>query len=356
MRILLVDNDERNLQALKAILAPQGYEVMEATDGPAALSFLEKNQAGLVLCAAVMPEMSGFEVTRGIKARGSVPVILLTGLREEEDIVQGLECGADEFLSRPLIADELLLKVRNVARWSEGSVGTGTTDVRFTGDLPNILKNCDDLNREMVFRLLAAAEYKDDETGKHIIRVGKYSRIIAETMGFKGEFLELIERSALMHDLGKIGIPDRMLLKSGKLTPKEFEIMKTHTLIGASILEGSKFPLITMAHDVALTHHEKWDGSGYPDGIKAEKIPISGRIVALADVFDALTSPRPYKPPFSWDKSLIILREGRGKHFDPRVLDAFMKSLIEARTVYTRYGDPDIRNANFDVDSIERMR
>ena len=355
MKILLVDNDERNRQFLKGILSPHGHEIVEVSDGPSALSFLENQQADLVLCAAVMPEMSGFEVTRSIKARSSAPVLLLTGLREEEDIVQGLASGVDEILSRPFIADELLLKIRNVSRWSEGRISSDATNTPHTGDLQNILKDYDALNHEMVFRLLAAAEYKDDETGKHIIRVGKYSRIIAETMGFKGEYLDLIERAAPMHDLGKIGIPDRMLLKSGKLTPKEFEIMKTHTLIGASILEGSRFPLITMAYDVALTHHEKWDGTGY-DGIKGEKIPLSGRIVALADVLDALTSPRPYKPPFSWEKSVIIIREGRGKHFDPRVVDAFMKSLIETRTVYTRFGDPEIHNYNLDIDTIERMR
>ncbi|MFA5346355.1 MAG: HD domain-containing phosphohydrolase [Candidatus Omnitrophota bacterium] len=190
---------------------------------------------------------------------------------------------------------------------------------------------------ETLYRLLVAAEYRDDDTGKHILRVGKYSYIIARKLKLSRRFLEFIESAAQMHDIGKVGIPDSILLKECKLSLEEFEIMKTHTTIGARILENSRNYLVNIAYDIALTHHERWDGAGYPFGRKKEEIPLAGRIVALADVFDALTSKRHYKKAFTWEKSLSIINAGKGRHFDPYVVEAFLKGRDKARDTYDQY-------------------
>lgn len=205
--------------------------------------------------------------------------------------------------------------------------------------LGNEILSSADLNREMILRLLIAAEYRDDDTGRHVVRVGKYSRAIAEGYGIKGEFLDLIEIAAPMHDIGKIGIPDRILLKPGKLDDNEFEHMRKHTNIGAKILNGSKFPLLNMAHAIALSHHEKWDGTGYPLGLKGDAIPLSGRIAGLADVFDAMLSKRPYKEPLTWEASLDHVKKESGTHFDPDVFKAFIGKLSEIKIIYEECRD-----------------
>jgi putative two-component system response regulator len=343
MRILLVDDDELNLMRLETILRPH-YDIFRAKDGDDALLILEKEKIDLVLLDIIMPGMSGFEVARRIKTVDQIPVILLTTLKEKEDIIKGLESGADEFLSKPILKEELLLRIKNILKPKQYQNTLEELVDKRLEDLKEVLKESVELNREMVFRLLVASEYRDDQTGKHITRVGKYSQIIGEAYGYKGEFLEVIENAAKMHDLGKIGIPDRILLKPGKLTPEEFETMKSHTVIGASILEGSSFPLLKMSYEIALTHHEKWDGTGYPYGSKGEAIPVSGRIVALSDVFDALLSHRPYKPPFTWEKSIEIIKQGRGTHFDPRVVDSFFSRINDIQVVYTDYHDSDNDN------------
>lgn len=337
-KILLVDDDEKNLELLEAILSPLGYDILKADDGVSALSIIKKEKVDLVLLDVMMPEMSGFEVAQRIKADRQIPVILLTSLREKEDILKGLESGADEFLSKPFFKEELLLRIKNTLKLKEYQNTLRERVNRRTAYLKEALKKLTVLTREMAFRLLTAAEYRDIETGKHLIRVGRYSRIICEALGFKKAFLELMENAAPMHDIGKVGIPDNILLKPGKLTPEEFETMKSHTLIGARILEGSEFPLIQMSCAIALTHHEKWDGSGYPYGKKREDIPLSGRIVALTDVFDALSSRRPYRPAFPWDESLNMVKQDTGKSFDPQVVEAFLKSIDSIRAVYDKYG------------------
>ncbi|MFA6385039.1 MAG: HD domain-containing phosphohydrolase, partial [Candidatus Omnitrophota bacterium] len=205
-----------------------------------------------------------------------------------------------------------------------------------TKKLKNALRVVAESNRDIVFRLLVASEYRDDQTGQHIVRVGKTSSMIARNMNSGRRFIDEIEVTAPMHDLGKIGIPDRILLKPGKLTPAEFEIIKTHTTIGARILEKSPFRLIKMAQDIALMHHERWDGTGYPGGIKADDIPLSARIVALSDVLDALMSKRPYKEAFSWDQAMADINEEKGTHFDPDIVNALYKTIDEAKVIYEK--------------------
>jgi len=208
-----------------------------------------------------------------------------------------------------------------------------------TKNLSEALRKLNIVNKEVMHRLLVAAEYRDDNTGKHVTRVGKYSRIIAEGLGLDKEYIELIQQTAPMHDIGKIGVSDLILNKPDKLTFEEFEIMKTHVIIGTRIIEKGESPLIETAYDIILHHHEKWTGQGYPNSKKGKDIPLSGRIVALADVFDALTSARPYKPGFAWDKSVSIIKEEREKHFDPDVTDAFLNNQEKIKTVYDQYTD-----------------
>jgi putative two-component system response regulator len=357
MNILLLDNDEKNLAFFQVVLKSAGHTVVKMHNPDETLALLANREkpVDMVFLALVMPGVSGPEIVKKIKAERDVPVLLLAGLREKEDILAGIRSGADEFLFKPFLEEEILLKVANIGRCRRDD-GDGGVEKR-AGNLRKILRRNMALNREMVFRLLAAAEYKDDVTDKHIIRVGKYSRAIAEELGFRGEFLDLVESAASMHDIGKIGIPDRMLFKPGKLSTEEFEIMKSHTVIGAAILEGSTFPLLNMAHDVALTHHERWDGTGYPHRKKGDAIPVTGRIVALADIFDALTSARPYKPAYAWERSLIIIKEGRGKLFDPAVTDVFLGHTLKIEGIFHEYRDaPDTLLTTNIVDTIDHLR
>lgn len=201
------------------------------------------------------------------------------------------------------------------------------------------IEGLNELSREMLTRLLMAAEYRDDETGKHVVRVGKYARIIASRLGYAGQFLDFIENAAAMHDIGKIGVPDDILLKPARLTKEEFEKMKKHTIIGGRLLGGSKFPLFKMSWEIAVNHHEKWDGTGYPRGIKGDDIPVVGRIAAVADVFDALTSKRPYKPPYPFGEAATMAESWKGKHFDPAAVEAFLSSLGAIRKIYDELCD-----------------
>jgi len=193
---------------------------------------------------------------------------------------------------------------------------------------------------DTIHRLVLAAEFKDEDTGDHIIRISRYSVLIAKKLGLPEERIENIRYASPMHDIGKIGIPDSILLKKGRLTEQEFEIMKNHTKIGARILAGAKAPVLRLAQEIALTHHEKWDGTGYPAGLYKEKIPISGRIVGLADAFDALTSRRPYKNPYPMDIALKIIRKDRGTHFDPTVVDAFLDCIDEVKAIKKIFSGP----------------
>jgi putative two-component system response regulator len=271
---------------------------------------------------------------------------MVTALQEVEDRIRALEAGADDFLAKPVDKTEIrarvasLVKVkayndyiRNYSRELETEVARRTRDLRLA------FERIKAMSLEALYRLTRAAEYKDEDTGAHIQRMSQYSATIARTMGLNDQTVEYILYAAPMHDIGKIGIPDKILLKPGKLTEEEWVIMKEHTTIGGRILEGSKAGYIHLGEIVALTHHEKWDGSGYPLGLKGNKIPLVGRIVATADVFDAMMSKRPYKEAFPLEKSHGIIREGRGNHFDPAVVDAFFASGKELDRIRQEFKD-----------------
>jgi putative two-component system response regulator len=347
--ILIVDDEPQNIELLEAYLVPQGYEIVKAANGEEALGKLSDNQIDLILLDVKMPGMDGFEVTRRVRQddkKRLLPIILVTALRETEDRVKGIEAGCDDFLSKPVDKMELLARVRsllkvkayndlmnNYRKELESEV-TGRTE-----ELKHAFEKIKAASLETIYRLSMAAEYKDKETGAHIKRMSLYSAAVTRRMGLTESTIETILYAAPMHDLGKIGIPDLILMKPAKLDPVEWEIMKQHTVIGAKILQGSDAEFIRLGETIALSHHEKWDGSGYPNSLKGIEIPITGRITAIADVFDALTSKRPYKEPFSVEKSLAIIREGRGSHFDPDVADAFFAIQDEILTIKKQYDD-----------------
>ncbi|MDP2790434.1 MAG: two-component system response regulator [Rectinemataceae bacterium] len=347
--ILVVDDRPENIELLEAYLVPQGYEMIQAASGGEALEKIAGSRIDLVLLDVMMPGMDGFEVTRRIrhnKENRLLPIILVTALRDTEDRVRGINAGCDDFISKPVDKVELLARVRSLLKVKAYNdlLGTYRQELESevaarTAELTRAFEKIKSASLETIYRLSMASEFKDEDTGVHIKRMSLYSAAIARQMGLDGGVIETILYAAPMHDLGKIGIPDSILTKPAKLDPLEWEIMKQHSLIGATILKGSDAGFIMLGETIARSHHEKWDGSGYPDGLAGTDIPIAGRITAIADVFDALTAKRPYKQPFSVEKSLAIIREGRGSHFDPDVVDAFFAILDEILAIRKQFED-----------------
>jgi putative two-component system response regulator len=347
--IMIVDDQPQNIELLEAYLVPLGYEIVRAANGKEALRKLSGNQIDLILLDVMMPGMDGFEVTRRIRHDAThrlLPIILVTALQETEDRIKGINAGCDDFISKPVDKMELLARVRSLLKvkayndlLSNYRNELESEVTKRTEELENALEKIKVASLETIYRLSMASEYKDTDTGTHIKRMSRYSAAIARRMGLDASTVETILYSAPMHDLGKIGIPDQILLKPAMLDPAEWEIMKQHSDIGAKILKGSDAEFIRLGEIIAHSHHEKWDGSGYPSGLKGKEIPIAGRITAIADVFDALTSKRPYKEPFSVEDSLIIIGEGRGSHFDPDVVDAFFAIQDEILNIKKEYDD-----------------
>lgn len=328
-RILVVDDEPVNLRLVERMLSLGGYEHVELiNDSRNALDAYQRARCDLILLDINMPGMNGFEVLEAFNAIEDTlkpPVVMLTAQHDKEHRLKALSLGARDFITKPFDRDELLMRVRNLLQLQIG--------LRILHDQKNVLEELVQQRTqalynsrlELVQRLGRAAEYKDEETGSHILRVSHGAALLAKAVGWDKPQVELIFNAAPMHDIGKIGIPDAILQKPGRLDPEEFEQIKQHTLIGAQLLEGEDTddPLIRMAKSIALTHHEKWDGSGYPNGLMGSAIPLEGRIVAIVDVFDALTSARPYKHPWSIEDAATMIRENRGKHFDPQLVDLF---------------------------------
>ncbi|MGQ8365156.1 response regulator [Glaciecola sp. 1036] len=323
-KLLIVDDEAVNLRVLKKTLNDD-YELYFAKNGANALSLVEDARPDLILLDVMMPEMTGFEVCQKIKANpkyAHIPVIFVTALNDAVDETAGLECGAVDYIAKPFSPAVVRARVKNHLS----------------------LVQAEELKRtrlQIIQRLGRASEYKDNETGMHILRMSHYSRIVALAYGYTVEQADDLFHAAPMHDIGKIGIPDYIMLKPGKLTDEEFAIMKTHPQIGAEILGEADSDLIALAKTVSLTHHEKWDGSGYPNGLKGQDIPIAGRIVAVADVFDALTSKRPYKEAWSVEQALAYMQSQKGIHFDPELVDLLAENLDQVLKVKAKYLDDE---------------
>lgn len=345
--ILVVDDQLQNIELLEAFLAPLGYYILRASSGDAALTTLKEVAVDLILLDVMMPGMDGFEVTRRVRenpALHQLPIMLVTALRDKDDHLKGVEAGCDDFISKPVDKIELLARVRALLKvkayhdlidaYQKQLVSEIATR---TQELHQSMKDTKAASLEIIRRLSYASESRDSSTGRHICRMSHFAAAVARQMGLSEDKVELVLYAAPMHDLGKIGIPDRILLKPASLSPLEWEIMKKHTLIGADILKDSDIELLRVGELIACTHHEKWDGSGYPAGLRGEEIPLNGRIVAIADVFDAMTSVRPYKAAIGVDETLETIRASRGKHFDPDVVDAFYAVFDEIRAIKQEY-------------------
>lgn len=320
--ILAVDDEASNLQLLRQILQDH-YRLLFAKDGARALELARQEQPDLVLLDVMMPGMSGYEVCAALKAHpatASVPVIFVTALTETADEVEGFEAGAVDYITKPVSPPVVRARVR-----------THLSLVRMEELRASRL--------EIVQRLGLAAEYKDNETGLHVIRMSHFSRILGIAAGMTELEADDLLHAAPMHDVGKIGIPDRILQKPGPLDPDEWKVMQSHVTIGAEIIGEHDMGMLALARQIALTHHEKYDGSGYPNGLVGEDIPLAGRIVAIADVFDALTSVRPYKKAWTEEDAVNFLREQRGRHFDPQLVDLFADQLAAIREVRLRWAE-----------------
>jgi putative two-component system response regulator len=355
--ILVVDDQPQNNELLEAQLVPQGYEIIKAASGKEALEKLAGNHIDLILLDVMMPGMDGFEVTRSVRKDDKnrlLPIILVTALRETEDRVKGIEAGCDDFLSKPVDKTELFARVQSLLKVkdyndlkSQYQKELESEVAKRTGELKQAFEAIKTASLDTIYRLSMASEYKDEVTGTHVKRMSHYSAAVARRIGLDKTTVETILYAAPMHDLGKIGIPDVILVKPARLDPAEWAIMKLHTVIGARILKGSDAEFIKLGETIAQTHHEKWDGSGYPNGLKGKEIPIAGRITAIADVFDALVSKRPYKEPFPVSKALLIIKQGRGTHFDPDVVDAFFAVLEEILTIKHQYREDNQQVLDF---------
>ena len=320
--LLLVDDESANLQVLRHTLQ-KDYRLLFAKDGKTALGVVQKDLPDLILLDIMMPGMSGYDVCRQLKSNAetaNVPVIFVTALSESSNEEMGLEIGAVDYISKPFNPSIVLARVRTHLSL------VSTQEVINT-------------RLQIVQCLGAAAEYKDNETGLHVIRMSHFSKILALACGYCEHAAEELLHAAPMHDVGKIGIPDAILQKPGKLTPDEWAVMSQHPVIGAKIIGEHSKGLLQTAATIALYHHEKWDGSGYPHGLAGEQIPHVARIVALADVYDALTSVRPYKRAWSVDEALDLIKSQSGKHFDPNLVEVFIKCLPEILKVQQRWAD-----------------
>jgi len=339
-RLLIVDDDPANVRMLTRTLERAGYHHIGSTTDPReARALYIHTRPDLILLDLHMPHLDGFEVMEQLSQVAEatyLPIVMLTADLDPEARQRALAMGAKDFVNKPFDPVEVLLRINTLLETRFLYLRIQSQNHLLEAKVRERTRALEDAQIEIIERLAMAAEFRDDNTGQHTQRVGQTSALVAQQLGWGDSMVNLIRRAAPLHDIGKIGVPDQILLKPGRLTPEEFEIVKAHTVVGARILSGSRFPLLQMAEQIALAHHEHWDGEGYTSGLKQDAIPLPGRIVAIADVFDALMQQRPYKPAWPLDEAIAEIERQRGRQFDPQVADAFLRVMDSNRASVTR--------------------
>jgi len=342
MKVLIVEDDPLTRKIMEDILTFLNYEYSSAQNGEVALDIIKREEFDVVLMDINMPIMDGIEATKKIREEGLNPlIIMLTSYGDEEMIKEAVLAGADDYLLKPIDINilktkiETANKVKIFYKFKNEFIKKFEKDINLKErEIEKLINENSSLSFELLEKISKIAEFKDDETYEHTQRVGMLSYEIAKTIGMPYEFCFIIKLSSPLHDVGKIGIPDKILLKPEKLTKDEFEIMKKHTIIGKDILKGSKSPILKMGEIIAISHHERWDGTGYPNNLKGEEIPIEGRITNIADSIDAMASKRPYKEKYDEDKLLSELKDNKGKMYDPHFIDVVLSMWNKFRNLY----------------------
>jgi putative two-component system response regulator len=345
-RVLIVDDQALTRELMTLVVQAQGYKTLVATNGPEALAIAAKRPVDLVILDVVMPGMDGFEVTRRLRGEErtrTLPIIIVSGLEDKESKIKGLAAGADDFLTRPVDRLELKVRVQNLLRMKRSQDELALQNAVLERKVELRTEELERSNRETIHTLIRAAAHRDDESGAHVKRMGLYATLLAQRLGMDAKFCVTIGFASQLHDIGKIGIPDRILEKPEALADEEWDVMKTHTEIGGRMLSLNSSPYLAMAADIARAHHEHWDGSGYPLGLKGDAIPLSARITKLCDTYDTLRSRRPYKPAMDHAAaaSSILMGDSKSKpsDFDPAMLAAFRAGVVDFRDIFETIRD-----------------
>ncbi|HEB11557.1 MAG TPA: response regulator [Spirochaetales bacterium] len=341
LQAIAVDDEEINVMLIESLAASINLKVKGFTDPLRALNYIKEQSVDLVFVDYKMPQMDGIELIRQTRAGNpDIPIVMITGVSGDDQLKIGaIEAGATEFLTKPINPSEFKARIRNLANLRIAQLLLRDRALLLEEEVKKATAGIIQQQHETLRVMGNAAEFKDTETAQHVMRVAGYSRLIATAIGDDKLNTELLYYAAPLHDIGKIGIPDSILLKPGKLTSEEFTVMKEHTTIGYKILDKASSPYLKMGATIAITHHEKYNGKGYPEGLRGADIPMTGRIVGIADVFDALTSVRPYKEAWPLQKAINLLVEEKGSQFDPQLVDLFTANIEEIKLIYNTHHD-----------------